>query len=81
MQDAAPKPATTISTMFEIASTTESHEELGRTKRKRVPRKQQADDLNGCLCGDVVEPDTEGALKCRQTGCETEWVTIIFLPQ
>ena len=75
--DISPKPAATV---FERISTTESHEESGRTKRKRVPRKQQADELNGCLCGDVVEPDIEGALKCRQAGCETEWVAIVSLP-
>ncbi|KJA17943.1 hypothetical protein HYPSUDRAFT_145782, partial [Hypholoma sublateritium FD-334 SS-4] len=31
------------------------------------------DALNGCLCGIVVNPKCEGALKCRQAGCETQW--------
>jgi hypothetical protein len=61
-----------------VLSTTESLEELGHAKRKRVPRKQQADELNGCLCGDVIELFMEGALKCKQAGCETEWVSICF---
>jgi len=49
-------------------------EESGRTKRKRVARKHE---LNGCLCGDVVQPsDPEArAVKCKQAGCETEWVS------
>ncbi|KAF8815934.1 hypothetical protein BYT27DRAFT_7078697, partial [Phlegmacium glaucopus] len=37
---------------------------------KRVPRKQ---DLNDCLCGDVVEPSVERVVKCKQPGCETQW--------
>ena len=68
--------------MFKGMSTSaavELHEESGRTKRKRVPRKQQADKLNGCLCRDVVEPSTEEALKCKQVGCETEWVISVSL--
>ena len=33
-------------------------------------------DLNGCPCGKVVNPgiDLSGAIKCRQPGCETQWV-------
>ncbi len=76
-------PATTAPAMMvegnNTVTATEPREEAGRTKRKRVPRKQQADELNGCLCGDVVEPSTEGALKCKQAGCETEWVIIFYL--
>ncbi|KDR67268.1 hypothetical protein GALMADRAFT_80035, partial [Galerina marginata CBS 339.88] len=29
--------------------------------------------LNDCLCGDVVQPFADGAVKCKQAGCETEW--------
>ena len=49
-------------------------EELGRSKRKRIPR-QLANALNGCLCGLVLNPSSSGALKCKQTGCETQWVS------
>ena len=49
-------------------------EELGQSKRKRIPR-QLADALNGCLCGLVLNASSSGALKCKQTGCETQWVS------
>ena len=49
-------------------------EESGRSRRKRVLR--QIGDLNGCLCGKVVNPgiNSSGAIECRQPGCETQWV-------
>ncbi|KAF8148941.1 hypothetical protein B0H34DRAFT_643992, partial [Crassisporium funariophilum] len=32
------------------------------------------DALNGCLCGDIVDPSSSaGVIKCRQLGCETQW--------
>jgi hypothetical protein len=47
----------------------------GRSKRKRVRR--EADALNGCLCGKVLDDltDLDGVLKCNQAGCETRWVS------
>jgi hypothetical protein len=55
---------------FEIPNPDES----GRSKRKRVPR-QVADALNGCLCGLVLDVSVSGVLKCKQAGCETQWVS------
>ena len=57
-------------------------EETGRSKRKRVPRKHVLDTLNGCLCGEVVDPlksPLNEIIKCKEIGCETEWVIVIFL--
>ena len=56
------------------ATATEIHEESGRSKRKRVPRKL-ADALNGCLCRLVLNSSMEGVLQCKQAGCETQWVS------
>jgi len=52
----------------------EAAETSGRGRRKRAPRR--IGDLNGCLCGLVVNPgvDSNMAIKCRQPGCETQWV-------
>lgn len=52
--------------------------ELGRPKRKRVPR-QLADALNGCLCGSVLDGSLSGVVKCKQTGCETQWVSACLM--
>jgi hypothetical protein len=52
----------------------ETVEETGRSKRKRIPR-QLADALNGCLCGSVLDGSMDGVLKCNQAGCETQWVS------
>ena len=49
-------------------------EEPGRSKRKRVAR-QVADVLNGCLCGSVLDGSMSSVLKCKQAGCETQWVS------
>jgi len=52
--------------------------EAGRSKQKRIPRKQVLDTLNGCLCGEVVDPLellSDTIIKCKEIGCETEWVT------
>ncbi len=53
-------------------TSSEIPQESGRTKHKRVPR-QLADALNGCLCGLVLD---HSFLKCKQAGCETQWVSI-----
>ena len=53
-------------------------EESGRSKRKRVPR-QLADALNGCLCGSVLNGSLSGVVKCKQAGCETQWVSICLM--
>ena len=44
-------------------------EESGRGRRKRALR--HIGDLNGCLCGMVVNPgvDLSGVIECRQPGC------------
>ena len=49
-------------------------EESGRGRHKRALH--HIGDLNGCLCGKVVNPsvDSSGAIECRQPGCETQWV-------
>ena len=48
-------------------------EESGRGRRKRALR--QIGDLNGCLCGKVVNPGVDSRkIECRQPGCETQWV-------
>jgi len=51
----------------------EAAEMSGRGRRKRAPR--HIGDLNGCLCGLVVNPsvDLSGVIKCRQPSCETQW--------
>ena len=55
---------------------TEIIEESGRSKCKRVPQ-QLADALNGCLCGLVLDGSSSGALRCKQAGCETQWVSTL----
>ena len=48
------------------------------SKWKCIPRKQVLDTLNGCLCGEVVDPlelPSDAIIKCKEIGCETEWVT------
>ena len=51
-------------------------EESGRGRRKRALC--QIGDLNGCLCGKVVNLGVNSSLQktieCRQPGCETQWV-------
>ncbi|KJA21596.1 hypothetical protein HYPSUDRAFT_140472, partial [Hypholoma sublateritium FD-334 SS-4] len=47
--------------------------EGGCVKRKWIPVQRAVYALNGCLCGIVVNPKCEGALKSRQAGCETQW--------
>ena len=52
--------------------------ELGWPKRKRVPC-QLADTLNGCLCGSVLDGSLSGVIKCKQAGCETQWVSTCLM--
>jgi len=33
------------------------------------------DDLNLFLCGETADPASSGVLQCKQTGCETQWVS------
>ena len=49
-------------------------EESGRPKRRMIPR-QLADALNGCLCGSVLSSSLSGVVKCKQAGCEAQWVS------
>jgi hypothetical protein len=43
-------------------------------KAQRVLR-QLADTLNECLCGSVLDSSLSGVIKCKQAGCETQWVS------
>jgi len=58
----------------------ENPEALGRSKRKRVPQQAETDALNGCLCGLIVKPSSEGAILCKKKGCETQWVHGFMIP-
>jgi hypothetical protein len=65
----------TIPTTIQVES--EVTAETGRSKRKRIPRKLVLDTLNGCLCGEVVDPlelPSDTIIKCNEMGCETQWV-------
>ena len=54
----------------------ENSEQSGRSKRKRVPRKgEEHDALDSCLCGIVLNGSEDDVLKCKQAGCETQWVS------
>jgi hypothetical protein len=50
-------------------------------KRRRAPTQKAVDALNGCLCGEVVNPLSDGGIRCKQLGCETQWVCnlLVFL--
>ena len=50
-------------------------DEARHSKQKRVPR-QMPDALNGCLCGIVVDSQSDGVLECKKLGCETQWVRL-----
>ena len=50
-------------------------QETGRSKRKRIPKQNTSDALNGCLCGVVLDSECNEVLK---VGCETQWVSIDF---
>ena len=56
----------------------EISEESGCPKHKRVPQ-QLADTLNGCLCRSVLNSSLSGVLKCKQAGCETQWVSTCLM--
>ena len=32
--------------------------------------------LNECLCGIVVDSQSDGVLECKRLGCETQWVRV-----
>jgi hypothetical protein len=73
------EPPTSLPPVAEIQQADPESEEVvetsGRGRHKRAPR--QIGDLNGCLCGMVVNFDVESntAIECRQPGCETRWVS------
>ena len=75
--DMAPR-AISLPSVTEIQQASPESEEIietsGRGRRKRAPR--QIEDLNSCLCGMAVNlgVDSNRAIKCRQHGCETQWV-------
>ena len=50
-------------------------DEAGCSKRKHVPR-QVPDALNGCLCGIVVDSQSDEVLECKELGCEMQWVRL-----
>lgn len=50
----------------------------GCPKCRKAPRQQDVDALNGCLCGEVLPPSSNGILKCKQAGCETQWVFVLL---
>jgi len=57
-----------------------SYNHGGRSKRKIVPQQAETDALNGCLCGLVIKPSSEGAILCKKKGCETQWVRGFMIP-
>ena len=59
------------------ATEPEIPEESGWLRRKRVLR-QLADALNRCLCGLVLDGSSGGVLRCKQAGCETQWVSMLY---
>jgi hypothetical protein len=71
--------------MGTVAASTENAaivEETGQSKRKWVPRKHVLNTLNGCLCGEVVDSlkmPSNAIIKCKELGCETEWVVDLSL--
>ena len=73
------------STYVEAGETTGGVQTFGRSKRKRAPARQnQLDEVNdshfnNCLCGSVVIPTSDGALMCKQVGCETQWVAFLSI--
>ena len=60
-----------------VPAATDIEMQSGRSKRKRVPRKA-ADALNGCLCGVILNSSSNEVLECKQAGCETQWVSILY---
>ena len=62
----------------EIDTNSEKIKNAGRSTRKRG-RGHIVDELNlnVCLCGSVVDPLMEGAVKCKRSSCETQWVSKI----
>lgn len=76
--DAGVVEAESTDTRGSIDATGESVplQETGRSKRKRVPKQNTSDALNGCLCGVVLHSGCDGVLKCKRAGCETQWVSI-----
>ena len=59
-----------------VATATEIEipEESGWSKHKRVPRKL-ADTLSGCHYRLILDSSMKEVLKCKQAGCETQWVS------
>jgi UDP-N-acetylglucosamine pyrophosphorylase len=59
------------------ATKPEIPEEFGQSNHKRVLR-QLTDVLNGCLCRLVLNGSFGAILKCKQAGCETQWVSTLY---
>lgn len=66
--DAGVVEAESTDTRGSIDATGESVplQETGRSKRKRVPKQNTSDALNGCLCGVVLHSGCDGVLKCKR---------------
>ena len=58
-----------IATNSNLAVEDRPSDETGYSKWKRIPR-QMPDALNGCLCGIVVDSQSDGVLECKRLGCE-----------
>ena len=53
-------------------------EESGLSKRKQAPRKGEDDDvLDSCFCGIVLNGSEDEALKSKQAGYETQWISTL----
>lgn len=69
--------ATPPSTHLDVGERDEEREEQDETtvgRSGRCARKRRI-VMNARLCGEVVEPGSEGSIKCNQAGCETIWVS------
>lgn len=64
--------APSSSMSWEIDAETHIGWSMQKRKRGHVIDKL---NLNSCLCGSVVNPSTEGSVKCKQSSCEMQWVS------
>ena len=58
----------------------DAESEVGETTRwPKWKHTSQKLVLDGCLCGSVLDGSMDGVLRCKQIGCETEWVGGAYL--
>lgn len=67
----------TVNSEPRIAPLVKTEEPLG-IKQWRMRAQKAVDALNGCLCGEVVSATSEGTIKCKFIGCETQWVRLLL---